>query len=442
MTTSLKLGIFSFFLFQVLIAANFGLSHDEAYYWLFSRHLSWGYFDHPPFVAVMIRLFSFLPHSEIAVRLGFIGLQAGSLFLVLKILNKQYWNRAFLIFLSFPLASFSGLLALPDMPLLFMTAVYFYFLKQYLVGDKKAVIALGIAIAVLFYAKYHGILLIIFTIMALPHLLLRKDFWVIALLSLIFFSPHLFWQYENNFPTLRYHFLERPSSTFSVFRIFDYLGTQLILTGLFCGPVIWWRMIKTRPKSEFERALFFNSWGILIFFLVSTFSKKVEANWTISLAIPLTILGASFEIWQRTWAKIILCISFAIVVSSRLVFVIPDLPVKRSKEFHGWDYWASRVALACEGGKIVANTYQIASKLSFYLDQDIPALNLHSRKNQFDLWDWDISGDVCYITDQSGFTGEELLTPEKKMLKIVKNVSGEELRRLKLEEKAQKRDKP
>ncbi len=286
MTRSLKLGIISVFLFQLLIAAGFGLSHDEAYYWLFSRHLSFGYFDHPPFMAAVIALFSFLPHHEISVRLGFILLQAGTLYFLLKLIPKDHWKTAFLLFFAFPLASYSGLLALPDMPLLFMTAVYFYFLKGYLAGDKKAVWSLGVVIPLLLYAKYHGILLVFFTIVAVPRILLRRDFWLVAFISVVIFLPHVWWQHQHDYGTLRYHFLERPSSTFSIKRILDYIGTQIILTGLFCGPLLWWKLSQKKSQDSFERVLIFVSWGILVFFLVSTLSKKGEANWTISLVIP------------------------------------------------------------------------------------------------------------------------------------------------------------
>ncbi len=430
------------FLFQLLIAAGFGLSHDEAYYWLFSRHLSFGYFDHPPFMALVIALFSFLPHHEISVRLGFILLQAGTLYFLLKLIPKDHWKTAFLLFFAFPLASYSGLLALPDMPLLFMTAVYFYFLKGYLAGDKKSVWSLGVVIPLLLYAKYHGILLVFFTILAVPRILLRKDFWLVALISVVVFLPHVWWQHQHDYGTLRYHFLERPSSTFSLKRILDYIGTQIILTGLFCGPILWWKLAQKKSQDGFERVLVFVSWGILIFFLVSTFSKKVEANWTISLVIPLVILLAGSEIWIRKWGRVILYTSFAIVVLARIVFVIPSLPLKRLSEFHGWKEWAMDVSRQCGNRKIMANSYQIASKLSFYLNKEISALNYRSRRNQFDLWPRDLLGEVCYITDKSEFQGVETQTPEKKMLKIVTSLSGEELLAKKLDEISQKIDKP
>src|SRR2546430_4595740 len=40
-----------------LIAAAFTpITFDEAYYWMWSKHLAGGYYDHPPMVAVVIRL--------------------------------------------------------------------------------------------------------------------------------------------------------------------------------------------------------------------------------------------------------------------------------------------------------------------------------------------------------------------------------------------------
>ena len=35
-----------------LLQAGFTtLNNDEAYYWMYSKFLAWGYFDHPPMIA-------------------------------------------------------------------------------------------------------------------------------------------------------------------------------------------------------------------------------------------------------------------------------------------------------------------------------------------------------------------------------------------------------
>ncbi len=431
MTKTLKLSFAVLFILQLLMASGFELAHDEAYYWLYSRHLDWGYFDHPPFVGVVIRLFSFLGGGELAVRIGFVLLQFGSLLILWTFSANRLVS--FLLFFSFPLASFTGLLALPDVPLLFMTAVYCYLLKRYLAADTAArSVLLGLAIALLFYAKYHGVLLVFFTVVAVPSLVTRRSFYVTAAAALVAFAPHLIWQHRHDFATLRYHFLERPGASFSPDRSLEYLTLQVLLAGALAGPVVWYAALREKAASPFERALKAIAIGSVLFFLVSSFGKRVEANWTIFLAVPLIGLTAGSPIWARRWARNLLVASFVVVVAARLLFLFPPerVGLKRLTEFHGWRAWAGDVARRCEGLPLLANTYQIASKLSFYLDREVGALNYQSRKNQFDYWRFDRglpTGTVCYVTDKRGFDGEALVTPEGKSLRLVKN---ESLRRL------------
>src|ERR1700749_3202797 len=40
---------------RLVAAAWTPLTFDEAYYWLWSKHLAGGYYDHPPMVALVIR---------------------------------------------------------------------------------------------------------------------------------------------------------------------------------------------------------------------------------------------------------------------------------------------------------------------------------------------------------------------------------------------------
>jgi Dolichyl-phosphate-mannose-protein mannosyltransferase len=429
MTKTLKLSLFTLLILHFCLATLFELSHDEAYYWLFSKNLAWGYFDHPPFVAVLIRIFSFLPKSELSVRAGFIILQAATIYLLLHLVDPKRQWQAFLLFLACPLASLSGLLALPDLPLLFMTGVYFYFLKRYLEkSDILGIIGLSISIPILLYAKYHGILLIFFTLLSLPKLLLRKDFYLITFISVVLFLPHVFWQVDHDFATLRYHFIERPKADFQLKRLLEYIGAQVFLPGIFLGPVIWWTILKNKFQTDFERALKFISLGVVLFFFISTLSKKFEANWTIFLTIPLILLTLKNSIWDKVILKRILIITSIFVVILRMLFVTTS--VKRLNEFHGWEKWANMVQAQCQQ-PILANTYQIASKLSFYLDQPVHALNYHSRKNQFDIWKpestYYLSSRVCYITDKREFTGEEITTPENKKMKIVRNFNPAEI---------------
>lgn len=437
MTKNLRLSILVLFLFQVLISVSFELAHDEAYYWIYSKNLDWGYFDHPPFVGVVIKLFSFLSPTEFSVRIGFIVLQFLSLLILMGLTN--YSVNSFLLFFAFPLASFTGILALPDIPLLFMTACFCVQLKRYFEEDSATnALIMGFIIALGFYAKYHSVLLVLFTIVAVPALFKRKSFYLTALAALIAFVPHLLWQYQHDFSTLRYHFIERPSSHFSLPRTLEYLCLQIGLAGVFAGPLVWFVLIKKKPVNSFQRALKFISIGTVLFFLFSSFSKKVEANWTIFLAVPMIILTHHSELWSKKWAKGLLLSSFIMVIVARVLFVLPAelVPAKRMKEFKGWKDWSQDIRYVCGDLPIIANSYQIASKLSFYLQEEISALNYHSRKNQFDFWRFDKkipTNEVCYVTEKMTFEGLEFKTPEGKRIRIVKNQSLIKLWELKYE---------
>src|SRR3954468_9133984 len=57
-------------LVRLVVAATTPLTFDEAYYWMWSKHLAGGYYDHPPAVAFVIRAGTMiLGDTELGVRL-------------------------------------------------------------------------------------------------------------------------------------------------------------------------------------------------------------------------------------------------------------------------------------------------------------------------------------------------------------------------------------
>src|SRR3984885_16162372 len=69
-------------------AATLELQGDEAYYWLYSRYLDWGYFDHPPMVALFIRIGDSIMHNEFGLRLFTVFTSSASIYLLWLILKK------------------------------------------------------------------------------------------------------------------------------------------------------------------------------------------------------------------------------------------------------------------------------------------------------------------------------------------------------------------
>ena len=52
-------------LIRCIIAANVELGNDEVYYWTYALHLQSSYFDHPPLVALFIRIFTIDPKDNL-----------------------------------------------------------------------------------------------------------------------------------------------------------------------------------------------------------------------------------------------------------------------------------------------------------------------------------------------------------------------------------------
>ena len=112
------------FLLKLFLAFWLELGNDEAYYWLYSQYLQWNYFDHPPMVAIWIRLFTAnlsLEHFEGFIRLGSVVgsvLSSWFLFRTVALLHSERagWFAALLYNISFYSAITAGLYILPDSP--------------------------------------------------------------------------------------------------------------------------------------------------------------------------------------------------------------------------------------------------------------------------------------------------------------------------------------
>ena len=123
------------FIINLLQSVFTGLHSDESYYWMFSQNMDWGFFDHPPMVALLILIGNNLLPGEIGVRLLFILLSSVTVLLILNELNEKKDLRFAAIFiLSFPLihTHIGGFLAIPDIPLLFFTTLYIITYKKFL----------------------------------------------------------------------------------------------------------------------------------------------------------------------------------------------------------------------------------------------------------------------------------------------------------------------
>src|SRR5437870_9242976 len=80
-----SLAILALVALRLVAAAWTPLTFDEAYYWMWSKHLAFGYYDHPPMVALVIRLGTMIAgDTELGVRLASILLALPMSFAVFR----------------------------------------------------------------------------------------------------------------------------------------------------------------------------------------------------------------------------------------------------------------------------------------------------------------------------------------------------------------------
>jgi hypothetical protein len=381
---------------NLLQAAFTPLDADETYYWMYAGNLAWGYFDHPPAVAVLIALGKDWLPGALGLRFGHVlastALMAGMWPLLGKPRGPLLWLAAALVFAQ-PFLNVYGFIATPDGPLLLFTILYLLAYRRFLDQPTLANGAVwGLTMAGLLYGKYHGLMLIFFTV--LPHLfwLLRQPgAWVAALGGAALYVPHLYWQYANDFPSFRYHLSGRDDAYELKFTL-EYLLNQLVIF----SPLLVYHYAMTFVKDDdrgdrFAKACRWLVIGFLIFFLYTTSKGGTEAQWTALLSIPLVFLTFRaardrFTAWQPQIFRLAM-ITVGILIVVRLLLLAPREWLPFDKPFDHEPWTERLVDRAGDRPVIVHNSYRFASLYEFYSGK--PAwtfTDVEYRLNQYDLW--------------------------------------------------------
>lgn len=406
-TIIIRLCFYSCWLILAVLQANYTeLIADEAYYWKYAQDLQWGYFDHPPVVAAMIKPGYWLFQNELGVRLLFILCSIGFLFLLELLARPKNLTLFYLVISSIGAFHFLGFLAIPDMPLLFFSASFLWLYKRYLTVDGWGISLLLAANAtLLLLSKYHGILLIGFIILSNPTLLKRKTFWLISLLSVNLFIPHIQWQIAHDMPSIKYHLAERSDGIYHINYTLNYLLSVVLIFGPMIGLVLAWHAIKRQTRIyTFERTLKVVLVGTLSFFLLMTFKGKAEANWVAPALIPAVISGYSAcenKAWFSKLTKYSFGLSLFIIFNLRLFLVYDYLPDRAQFAYiknktHNSESWAKSLQSKAEERPVVfMNKYQHAALYEFYTGHSAISLNNRiGRKNQYNIWvdEYDLQG--------------------------------------------------
>jgi hypothetical protein len=383
------------FIINFLQAIFTEIFSDEAYYYMYGKYLAWGYFDHPPMIALMIRISTLFFNGNLGVRLITILVQLCTITLIWKTLKVKdpEPSHVFLFFIitgSLWMFSAYGFISSPDAPLLFFTALFLFLYKNFLEDQSwKTVVLLSLSMAGMVYSKYQAVLIIGFVVLSNLKLLKSYKFWLSGIVALLLLSPHMYWQFANDFPSLKYHLVDR-SDGFRWKFLLEYIPNQMaVFNPLIFGLVIY-VLVKFRPGDLFTRALYFLIIGFVGFFWVTAFRGHVEPQWTLSCSIPIILILFNRILESQLLRKYVRKIVFPALILLPVfrIFLVTDLPLVRSLDIIGKEEQFKFVESVANNLPVVfSSSYQSPSLFTFFTGKvSFPVSGLDTRQTQYDIW--------------------------------------------------------
>lgn len=448
--------LISLFLIGNIVAMfSVGVHPDEAYYWVWSENLHAGYFDHPPLVAWVIRLFTsiFGDHAWV-IRLpallawSTIGV---SVYLIARdaFPEKRHAGAlAALVATSLPLYQVGSHIITPDSPYLTFTALSFLALFWALTRDPRWWLAVGLFGGLSLLSKYIAVL---FPAAIFIALLLSKSGrqhfltpwpWLAVVIAGIVFSPVVYWNAQHDWISFLFqlgHGVNLDSDA-SAMNVLLYMGSQLAMT----MPWVFIAMIVASVNSRTVLAGNKSVYGMLVigfglplvFFALTGFTMISGAHWPAAAYIPASVLlGGMLAQWlvvsgadatrsndqQRRW--LVVTVIVAGLLSMMLANVIRYRGNTQLANTFGWP----EVGLAVKeiydrqpaaGTCVIGSQYWgLSAAIAFALNKPHGVLVLPGgRAGQYEIWREEIgstkNSDFCVFVEMSDHDGN---FPDKKV---------------------------
>jgi 4-amino-4-deoxy-L-arabinose transferase-like glycosyltransferase len=372
---------------RLILAATLPLAPDEAYYWLWSRHLQAGYFDHPPMVAVFIRIGTvFLGASPLGVRLlGPLAAGVGSLLLWRAgediCPNRHAGLIAAGLFNATIIAGAGAILMTPDTPLiLFWTAAIAGLGRLLASRDPRWWLAIGTAAGLALLSKYTAALLLAGIGLWLPttregrRALATPWPWAGLALAFIVFAPNLGWNHAHGW--VSYFKQGGRVTAFDPARSLQFLAELVFGQIALVTPISFalmaagiWRL--TRARNAVAALLLWLTLLPAAIFLENTIAERVQANWPAIITPAACIAAACLpEAILSRWLKPALACGFLLtllVYAQAAIALFPLSPKSdpTALQLAGWGDLSNRIA-AYHAGFVTANDYATSAELAYH----------------------------------------------------------------------------
>jgi hypothetical protein len=387
---------------RLLAAAWTPLTFDEAYYWIWSKHLAGGYYDHPPMVALVIRAGTLIAgDTELGVRLVSILLALPMSFAVFRSAALLFGGMrvaatATMLLNVTLMASVGTTIITPDSPLLFAASFVLFFLAKLRETDRGVWwLAVGAAVGFGLLSKYTALFFgpaILIWLVVVP----KQRRWLLspwpylgAIIAAAMFVPVILWNAEHQWVSFIKQIGRARIEDFNPTFIAELVPIQFV----FATPLVailgamGLYALCTRKAGAISASVLIDVmfWVITLYFVWHSLHARVEANWLApvypAFAIAAAVAGhlVSWEVRaQRVsdfclrWACPLAILMFVLLILQANTGVLSGYrrdPTVRSVGI-GWRTLAAEIEAArirTGATCVLAPDYGTASWLAFYL---------------------------------------------------------------------------
>ena len=409
------------------------LSQDEAYQWVWSKHLAWSYYSKPLGIALIQFIStSLFGDTEFGVRF-FSPLFAAILsIIVLRFFAREVSARAgfwlLLVIVATPLLAIGTVLMTIDPPfvLCWTWAMVAGWRAVQPNGQTRHWLLAGLAMGLGFLCKYsvlyQFVCWAIFLALSPPaRTQLRKPGpWLALLVFLICTLPVVIWNWQHGWITVHHVANDagmqsqwHPTLRFFWDFVFQELGllNPVFLIGALAAMIGFWKYRRERPLWLY---LFCMGAPVFLGHWLFSFHSRVLPNWIAPAVIPMFCLMIVYWNEHRRLARPFLIagltlglFAFAIIHQSKLIGKImgemPPGEMDLLRRAQGWKQEAALVETereklqqAGEPAFIVCSHYGITGLYSFYIPQAkaaigtgeplVYAMDTDKPDNQFYFW--------------------------------------------------------
>jgi hypothetical protein len=431
------LTILALVVLRLIAAALTPLTFDEAYYWMWSRHLAFGYYDHPPMVAAVIRLGTMIAgDTEFGVRLVSILLALPMSWAIYRaaaiLFGGQRVAATATILLNVTLMAAVGtLIVTPDAPLLAASSFVLFFLAKVLETGRGAWwIAVGGAVGAALLSKYTALLFgpaILVWLVSVPKLrswLISPWPYLGGAVALLIFAPVIVWNADHHWVSFFKQIGRARIEHFRPAFIGELIPTQIAFaTPLvsILGAMGLYALLK-RNAGAFAARMLINStfWIIALYFIWHSLHARVEANWFAPVYPAFAIaaaVAANLTQWQARqqrlvdfclrWASPVGILIFALLIAQANTGALSgyrrDATVRSVGV--GWRALASEIEAVRErtgATCVLAPDYGTTGWLAFYLPKGTCVVQATQRIRWVNMPEPDagqLSGKLLYVDE-------------------------------------------